>query len=95
MDAMKDIILSPIAIPDLVDMIASEVHGRLVDQSQIQQKDSLVTRQQLAKGDWSGGVSISIPTQHKYRRQGILKAVRIGAKVRFWESDLLDAVTKK
>lgn len=47
----------------------------------------LLTRQEVAK--W---LDISLPTLHAWTKNGILQAYRIGNKVRYKKSEVLDAL---
>ena len=53
-------------------------------------KDTLLTREETAKM-----LSISLTTLWDYTRKDIIPAYRIGSKVRYKKSDILEALQKK
>lgn len=75
---MKNIILSPIAVPDLVDMIVNEIEARRSQlNSPSQEQDLQLTIKELASF-----LGCSKVTVHQYRKQG-LPCYQIGRKVLF------------
>lgn len=87
---MQNVILSPVAVPDLVDMIANEVIARMGQTAPPpQEQDEELTISQLADR-----LNCSKVTIHKYRKQG-LPSYQIGRKVLFSWQEVLDFMGQK
>lgn len=90
---MSQVILSQIPIEDLQGMIEGAVQ-RTMDQwlnkeSQQTKGDELVTRQEAANL-----LGISLPTLHHYSKHGVIPTYRIGSRVRFKKTELMDCLKK-
>lgn len=90
---MQNVIFSQVPIEDLQGMIEGAVQ-RTMDQwlnkeSQQTKGDELVTRQEAANL-----LGISLPTLHHYSKHGVVPAYRIGSRVRFKKTELLDCLKK-
>ena len=90
---MQNVILSQVPIEDLQGMIECAVQ-RTMDkllnkESQQQQGDQLVTRQEAANL-----LGISLPTLNHYSKHGVVPAYRIGSRVRYKKCELMDCLTK-
>ena len=89
---MQNVIFSQVPIEDLQGMIEGAVQrtmNQLLNKEPQNQNDELVTRQQAANL-----LGISLPTLHHYSKHGFIPAYRIGSRVRFKKSELMDCLKK-
>lgn len=82
-------ILSPIPLPDLVSEIANAVRSGLSDAppTATAPPEELLTRKATAEL-----LGITLPTLREYTRRGYLTAYRIGARVRYKRSEVVDGL---
>jgi hypothetical protein len=78
---MQNIILSPVAVSDLVHMIATEVQSRLNPQSS--PPDSLVSPKET-----SALLGVDLSTLYRWDKLGYLTKLKIGGKSRYRMSDI-------
>ena len=78
---MQNIILSPVAVSDLVDMIAAEVQLRLSPQPT--NPDRL-----LSPKETGVMLGIDLSTLYRWDKLGYLTKIKIGGKVRYRLSDI-------
>lgn len=76
-----------ITATDLINQIINEVKKVIPQTQQPEPVDKLMTRQEVSKY-----LGVSIVTVHHWTKSGILIAYRIGNKVRYKESEVLQAL---
>jgi excisionase family DNA binding protein len=83
---------SIIQTEDLEQIISQAIQRELsnfVTQNPVDRSDELVTRKEAAEL-----LGISLPTLHEYTTNGMIPAYRLGSRVRFKKSEVLDCLTK-
>lgn len=85
----KDLLLSAIPLPELVDGIAKAVRDEIAAQPAANppQPEELLSRKDTAEL-----LRITLPTLREYTRRGLVKGYRIGARVRYRRSEVLAAL---
>lgn len=88
---MDQIILSPVPLPDLVSEIANAVRAQLAaaPQPAPPEPEELLTRKEAA-----GLLAVTLPTLREYTRRGYLTAYRIGTRVRYKRSEVVDGLRR-
>lgn len=84
------IVLTPVPL-DLLEQRIAEVLRRELDAREPKDKplpvDELLTRKAAAQL-----LGVSLPTLHEYAQRGIVKAYRLGSRVRYKRAELVDAL---
>ena len=90
---MQNVILSPVSVPDLVNLIASEVEARFIKRDQ--QPNQITPDPIRLYGDKSAAEYLGCAklTVQNLRKSGVLPFYRLGRKVYFISSEL-DATLK-
>ena len=83
---MEQLIITQTSESELLKKISELIDHKLASKKDV---DAFVSRLDLANGNWGGGIKMSVPTQDKHRRSGLLKASSIGGKIFYRESQLL------
>lgn len=92
---MKNLILSPIDIDILVDRIVSKVTENVINAVKDDKNREQQTQPEYLTGKQVNELlSIANTTRHKYVREGLLIKHRIGGKVLYKRSEVLDALRK-
>lgn len=88
---MDQIILSPVPLPDLVSEIANAVRAQLAaaPQPAPPAPEELLTRKEAAEL-----LAVTLPTLREYTRKGHLTAYRIGTRVRYKRSEVVDGLRR-
>jgi excisionase family DNA binding protein len=90
-EQMEQVIFSQVPIADLQGYIAQtiqrELSAILKATTPPPDPDELVTRKEAAQY-----LGLSLPTLHDYTLRGIIPAYRLGSRVRYRKSDLLNAL---
>jgi excisionase family DNA binding protein len=85
---MKQIILYGITLEELLLHIEQLIDAKLNIKSKQNEKETLyITRKEVAKL-----LKISLPTLHDYTKMGWLKSYRIGNRVLYKESDVIQSI---
>lgn len=74
---MQNVILSPVAVSDLVDMIASEVQSRLSNPAPCRLEKLLSPKQVTELLD------VDNSTLWRWRQSGYLLPIKVGGKIRY------------
>lgn len=83
---MQDLVLSPVSVPDLVNMIASEVQARLIDMQNPEKINPKPGNDLLDSKELCQKYKISYTTRHEWTKKGLLTAYKIGHKI-FYRSE--------
>lgn len=89
---MNEVILSPIPLDTLRTLISESVKVEVEKFSSLSnhpQETELITREQTSKI-----LGISLPTLYSWTKLGILPSYRIGTRIRYKKSEVLDSVSK-
>ena len=79
---MQNIILSQVAITDLVEMIATEIQSRLYPISN-QDPERLITRKEAKET-----FDVDYSTLHRWDKKDYLKPIKVGGLIRYRFSDV-------
>ena len=89
---MEQVILSPIPVPELVKLISDAVLSKSPISPEkapsMQEMENFLTRQEVSKL-----FHISLVTLNKHTKSKRLKAHRIGARVLYKKSEIIQALT--
>jgi len=86
---MKTIFLSEITTDELRDMISQSITVALKNQNgqKKQTEEKLLSRREAAEL-----LDVSLPTLGEYTKTGKVKGYRLGGKIKYKQSELLDAM---
>lgn len=87
---MHNLVLSPIDIDTLVNRIANEVQGRLLNKVEpVVVENKFITREETAKR-----LGLSLPTLCEYSKIGLIPSYRIGSRVRYKSNEIEECLQK-
>lgn len=93
---MQNLVLSPVAVPELVNLIATEIETRMLNREKPHKKNE---PRYLSRKETAELLRITLPTLNEQTKRGKLAAYRIGGRVLYREDEIQNClnqvVTKK